>query len=61
VVAAIDPCFSCTDRLIELRQDACAPRVMSWRSLKDYGIEWYRKRGVDFSDLNKKLAAKEIK
>ena len=51
--AAIDPCFSCTDRAIVVndvrRREA---GVLTWGQLRDYGIEWYRARGVDFSRLN---------
>ena len=52
VVAAIDPCFSCTDRSISLKQERQGRRVMRWEELRVYGIEWYRRRGVDFSRLN---------
>ena len=56
VIAAIDPCFSCTDRLISVAQagDRRAD-VMTWGQLRDYSIAWYRRRGVDFSDLNRKF------
>jgi len=49
VVAAIDPCFSCTDRsiqVIDLEQGKS--NLMTWEKLRNYSIEWYRKRGVDF-------------
>lgn len=56
VIAAIDPCFSCTDRSI-LVSDASdgSSRTMSWGDLRRYGIEWYRKRGVDCSGLKLKI------
>jgi len=59
VVAAIDPCFSCTDRLI-LIKDAKSKnnKVIPWEVLHIQSIEWYKGKGVDFSGLNKKLAAK---
>ena len=56
VVAAIDPCFSCTDRMVaisdlgEKKND-----VISWGALREYGIDWYKKQGCDFSALNKRL------
>jgi NADH-quinone oxidoreductase subunit D len=54
VVAAIDPCFSCTDRLISIdRQDKNRTEVIEWQALRDYSIEWYRKRGIDFSKLGR--------
>jgi len=49
VVAAIDPCFSCTDRLIELKDiDKKDSSVIDWQRLRQYSIEWYRDRGIDF-------------
>ncbi len=53
VIAAIDPCFSCTDRMI-LTRDAGGRKtgVMDWKSLRDYGIDWYKKnRGLDCSRI----------
>jgi NADH-quinone oxidoreductase subunit D len=56
VIAAIDPCFSCTDRSIVIdRLDGGKGGVMSWEALRDYSIEWHRKRGIDFAALNGKL------
>ena len=59
VVAAIDPCFSCTDRLISIK-DARSKnnKVIPWEILHIQSIEWHKRRGIDFSGLNKKLAAK---
>jgi NADH-quinone oxidoreductase subunit D len=57
VVAAIDPCFSCTDRMIEVRSsDRRGNNTFDWETVRMMGIDEYRKRGVDFSGLNKKLA-----
>jgi membrane-bound hydrogenase subunit alpha len=52
VVAAIDPCFSCTDRAIEvtdLERDKSG--LLSWEELRRYSVEWYRKQGVDFRNV----------
>jgi membrane-bound hydrogenase subunit alpha len=62
VIAAIDPCFSCTDRMIRLdRSDGDGARAGSetidWGGLRRLSIEWYRARGLDFASLNKKLEA----
>ena len=55
VVAAIDPCFSCTDRLISVVDlDSDRAGVMNWKDLRNYSVEWYKKRGVDFSRMKKK-------
>jgi NADH-quinone oxidoreductase subunit D len=57
VVAAIDPCFSCTDRLIALYDSSKKEKnTLVWESLRIKGIEWYKNKGVDFTTLNKKLA-----
>jgi NADH-quinone oxidoreductase subunit D len=47
VVAAIDPCFSCTDRSIQVEGKG----EISWEALRQYSIEFYRKQGVDFRKL----------
>ena len=56
IVAAIDPCFSCTDRMVLVRDAGAADNKMVWDSLRLKGIEWYKKQGIDFTHLNKKLA-----
>jgi NADH-quinone oxidoreductase subunit D len=50
VVAAIDPCFSCTDRMIGVRGAADA-KTMNWEELVQYGVRWYRNRGVDLANV----------
>lgn len=56
VIAAIDPCFSCTDRMIGVRDiGKRSKNVLKWSELHDYSITWHREHGVDFSALNKKL------
>jgi len=57
-LAAIDPCFSCTDRMIELHDEATRTSgTYSWAHVRQLGIHHYRERGVDFANLNKQLAA----
>jgi NADH-quinone oxidoreductase subunit D len=56
VIAAIDPCFSCTDRMIRVDRGATADTI-DWGGLRNMGIEWYRKKGIDFGKLNGKLEA----
>jgi len=49
IVAAIDPCFSCTDRTISITKlDTGSTEIMDWESLREYSIEWYKKRGIRF-------------
>jgi NADH-quinone oxidoreductase subunit D len=56
VIAAIDPCFSCTDRLVALKEPDCrGSKIMTWPQLHKYSIEWHKKQGVDFSALNKRM------
>jgi len=60
VIAAIDPCFSCTDRLISVKDtDGGDKNIMTWPALHSSSIEWYRKRGIDFSDLNRRFKVPE--
>jgi NADH-quinone oxidoreductase subunit D len=58
VIAAIDPCFSCTDRSIVVRRSGVRSKNMiRWEDLRSRGIEWYREnRGIDFAKLNRKLS-----
>jgi NADH-quinone oxidoreductase subunit D len=59
VVAAIDPCISCTDRTISVRGESRKRgRLLWWEEVRGTSIEWYKKRGIDFTALNKKLAAR---
>lgn len=47
-IAAIDPCYSCTDRAIVI-DSGSGTEVMDWQSLRQYSIDWYKKRGIDVS------------
>jgi len=51
VIAAIDPCFSCTDRMVSV-QDVRGGQegVMDWESLRRYSIDWYRDQGIGFDN-----------
>jgi NADH-quinone oxidoreductase subunit D len=52
VIAAIDPCFSCTDRAISvLDPDGRPTGAVDWAPLRDYSLAFYRERGVDFRGL----------
>lgn len=60
VVAAIDPCFSCTDRMISLADVRGADLgVTNWEKVRLQGIEWHRRRGLDFTDLNRRFKCVE--
>jgi NADH-quinone oxidoreductase subunit D len=51
VIAAIDPCMSCTDRAAVWDPKKGRTEVYSWESLRKMSIEQYKRRGVDFSRL----------
>lgn len=56
VIAAIDPCFSCTDRMIVAVNNVSTAKEdrMDWKTLREFSIDWYKKnRGVDFTKLKK--------
>lgn len=53
VIAAIDPCFSCTDRTTIAVKDTDGKDkgIMDWKTLRSYGIKFYKQKGVDFSKI----------
>ena len=55
-IAAIDPCYSCTDRAIVI-DSGSRTEVMDWQSLRQYSIDWYKKQGIDVSSV--KLPTRE--
>jgi membrane-bound hydrogenase subunit alpha len=63
VIAAIDPCFSCTDRMIRVNRaglrESGGVELIDWGSLRERGIEHYKGRGIDFAELNRKFGAHE--
>ena len=51
VIAAIDPCMSCTDRAMVYDRKTDKTQVYDWEDLRKMGIEAYKRRGIDFSRL----------
>ncbi|HBE88105.1 MAG TPA: NADH dehydrogenase subunit [Elusimicrobia bacterium] len=51
VIAAIDPCMSCSDRALVTDRAAARSAVWSWEEMRRNGIEFYKRRGVDFSKV----------
>jgi len=50
VIAAIDPCFSCTDRLVAVRNaHSSNEKILSWEALRKYGIDWHKAHGIDLA------------
>jgi ech hydrogenase subunit E len=44
ILAGIDPCFSCNDRVVQLRDtDTDQTSLMSWEDLRQHGIDFYRR------------------
>ncbi len=41
ILAGIDPCFSCNDRMVRVKQTD-STRTMSWEDLRLHGIEYYK-------------------
>ncbi len=59
IIAAIDPCFSCTDRMVQIRHtEHGRPETLSWPALRALSLEWQQKQGIDFTALNAKLNQK---
>lgn len=48
-IAAIDPCMSCTDRAVVYDAKKGKTQVFDWEELRKYSIEFYKKKGVNFS------------
>jgi len=42
ILTGIDPCFSCNDRMIVVRDEAGQASAWTWDDLRQYGIETYR-------------------
>lgn len=51
VIAAIDPCMSCTDRAVVWDPKKGKKQTYGWDELRKMAIEGYKRRGVDFSRL----------
>lgn len=48
IIAAIDPCYSCTDRAIVVNSGSSS-EVLDWQQLRQYSVAWYKERGIDTS------------
>ena len=42
ILAGIDPCFSCNDRMVNVHRSGQSDETWSWEKLRQYGIEYYR-------------------
>ncbi len=50
IVAALDPCFSCTDRMIKVGNGK-KDNLMNWQQLREYSIAWHKNRGLDLGQI----------
>lgn len=44
ILAGIDPCFSCNDRMVQVTHGS-SNDSMTWEQLRRYGIDFYRRKG----------------
>jgi membrane-bound hydrogenase subunit alpha len=53
IIAAIDPCYSCTDRSIVINDlDNEKESVLDWPRLVEYSVNWYQKnRGINLNSI----------
>jgi NADH-quinone oxidoreductase subunit D len=42
LLAGIDPCFSCNDRMVQVHSTSKPTQLMNWDDLRNYGIEYYK-------------------
>jgi NADH-quinone oxidoreductase subunit D len=49
-IAAIDPCYSCADRAVVVNSGS-KTEIMDWQGLRQYSIDWHKKRGIDVSAI----------
>jgi NADH-quinone oxidoreductase subunit D len=42
LIAGMDPCFSCNDRVVTVRHTG-DQKTWTWKQLRDYGIEYYKR------------------
>jgi len=42
LIAGMDPCFSCNDRVVTVRHSN-GQKTWSWKQLREYGIEYYKR------------------
>jgi NADH-quinone oxidoreductase subunit D len=46
ILAGVDPCFSCNDRLVVVDGPGRDRRLRRWEELRRYGIAFYQGRRV---------------
>lgn len=41
IMAGIDPCFSCNDRMVQINRPRRSSEIWTWEELRRYGMEYY--------------------
>jgi NADH-quinone oxidoreductase subunit D len=45
ILAGIDPCFSCNDRMVQVRDaNTDSQKMLTWEQLRQHGIDFYRSK-----------------
>ena len=42
ILVGIDPCFSCNDRMVHIKNKSKDSQIWTWDKLRQYGIEYYK-------------------
>ena len=46
ILAGIDPCFSCNDRMVVLNRGRKIEQLLTWEALRQYGIDYYQRHSA---------------
>ncbi len=46
ILAGVDPCFSCNDRMVVLNRGRKMEQLLTWEALRQYGIDYYNRRSA---------------
>ncbi len=46
ILAGIDPCFSCNDRMVVLNRGRNKEQLLTWEALRQYGIDYYQRHSA---------------
>ncbi|MGB2897331.1 MAG: NADH dehydrogenase subunit, partial [Anaerolineales bacterium] len=46
ILAGIDPCFSCNDRMVVLNRGRNMEQLLTWEALRQYGIDYYQRHSA---------------
>ncbi len=46
ILAGVDPCFSCNDRMVVLNRGRKMEQLFTWEALRQYGIDYYQRHSA---------------